>query len=87
MVGTVRPQQGAATPWATSLATSLASGLIAMLQPRLCWCSPFVSSDGWDFACVLLECAFSVAYFDVFSCVAPQNIYIPKLIENVSYNT
>ena len=36
------------------------------------------------FACVLLECAFSVAHFSVFSRVALQNIYVPKLMENVS---
>ena len=39
---------------------------------------------GWAFACVLLECALSTAHFSVFSPVALQNIYVSKLVENVS---
>jgi hypothetical protein len=38
----------------------------------------------WAFAYVFLECAFLVAHFGVFSCIAMQDIYIPKLMENVS---
>jgi len=40
----------------------------------------------WDFAYVLLEYAFMVTYFGAFSCVALQNMYIPKLMENMSCN-
>ena len=39
---------------------------------------------GWAFACVLLECSFLIAHFSVLSLVALQNIYVPKLMENVS---
>ena len=42
------------------------------------------SSVVLGFACVLLECTFSVAHFSSFSRVALQNIYVPKLMENVS---
>ena len=38
----------------------------------------------WAFAYVLLECAFSVVHFGAFSRVALQNMYIRKLVENVS---
>ena len=40
--------------------------------------------DWMGFACVLLECAFLVVHFSVFSRVALQNIFVPKLVENVS---
>ena len=43
-----------------------------------------INGVGWALLCVLLECAFLVAHFSVLSCVALQNIYIPKLVENVS---
>jgi hypothetical protein len=36
------------------------------------------------FALVLLEYAFVIMHFDVFSLIALQNMYIPKLMENVS---
>ena len=38
----------------------------------------------WALLYVLLEYAFSIAHFSVFSRVALQNIFVPKLVENVS---
>ena len=40
---------------------------------------------GWAFAYVLLEYAFFIVHFGEFSYLCLQNMYIPKLVENVSY--
>jgi hypothetical protein len=48
------------------------------------WCFGPSLKFGWALLVVLLECAFSDAYFSVFSDVALQNIHVPKLAENVS---
>ena len=38
----------------------------------------------WDFAYILLECTFLIVHFGVFSYLCLQNMYTPKLMENVS---
>ena len=75
---------GAPAPWATRLATAF-----GVWAPGWAWAStvmvfcPIMEYE-WAFAYVLLECAFSVAHFGACSHVALQNMYIPKLMENVS---
>ena len=86
--GPYRVRGGVAAPWATHLATTFgmwAPGW-AWSSPDLllCWCSALMGSMNGLFACVLVEYAFSFVHFGVFSCIALQNMYIPKLMENVS---
>ena len=75
----VRPHPGLRT-WPPPLVCGLLVG------PRLllCWCFDRRLKFGWVFAYVLLECAFSVVHFSVFSHDALQNMYVPKLVENFS---
>ena len=76
----VRPHSGWRLPTPPSL-----GGLLGGPRPLPCWCSgPSVEYE-WAFAFVLLEYAFLIAHFGVFSLVALQNMYILKLMENVSY--
>ena len=48
------------------------------------WCSGRSVEFWMGLLVVLLERAFLIVHFGVFSCIALQNIYIPKLMENVS---
>ena len=83
-VGPGEARGGAATPRATCLDTafSLWAPGWARASAMLVF-YPDVEYE-WAFAYVLLECAFSVIYFGAFTCVALQNMYIPKLMENMS---
>ena len=76
---------GVAAPWASPLTTTLLRWVAgwAWMAPTLVFWPKFEVWMGFD--CVLLECAFSIAHFGAFSHIALQNMYIPKLVENVSY--
>ena len=56
-------------------------GLLVNMNP----CCAGVLAQVWSMNGLLLEYAFLIAHFGVFSLVALQNMYIPKLMENVSY--
>ena len=76
--------QDVAAPWAARLAA------FGVWAPDWAWAfAVLVFCLGvkyeWAFAYVLLECAFLIAHFGVFSHIVQQNMYIPKLMENVSF--
>jgi hypothetical protein len=64
-----------AAPWASPLITALLWWVVG-------W-APLLTF-GWAFAFVLLKCTFLIVHFDMFSHAVLQNIYTPKLVENVS---
>jgi hypothetical protein len=74
---------GASTPWASPFGTALlwwAASYVWMPPPLVFWPNCVV----WTGLLVLLKYAFWKAYFDVFPLLCLQNMYIPKLVENVS---
>ena len=83
-VGPGGARGGATAPWVACLATAF-----GVWAPGWAWASavlvfcPSVEYV-WAFAYILLEYAFLIAHFGVFSYLCLQNMYTPQLVENVS---